>query len=64
MKKVLIVEDDVMLSEIYKKKFENSGKFEVFLATSGTDAIEKSKKIIPDLILWIWFYLRWMVLRL
>jgi DNA-binding response OmpR family regulator len=51
MKKVLIVEDDVMLSEIYKKKFENSGKFEVFLATSGTDAIEKSKKIIPDLIL-------------
>lgn len=51
MKKILIVEDDSMLSEIYKKKFEKAGKFEVLVATSGTDAIEKAKKGIPDLIL-------------
>lgn len=51
MKKILIVEDDSMLSEIYKKKFEKAGKFEVSAATSGTDAIEKAKNGIPDLIL-------------
>lgn len=51
MKKILIVEDDSMLSEIYKKKFEMEGLFEIFVATSGTDAIGKAKKIIPDLIL-------------
>ncbi len=51
MKKVLIVEDDIMLSEIYKKKFESSKKFEISSATSGKDAIEKAKSIIPDLIL-------------
>ncbi len=51
MKKVLVVEDDSMLSEIYKKKFEKVGKFEVLIATSGTEAIEKAKKNIPDLIL-------------
>ena len=43
MKKVLIVEDDPMLSEIYQKKFEKSGKFEVIQASSGVEAKEKAK---------------------
>lgn len=51
MKKVLIVEDDSMLSEIYKKKFEKAGSFEVVAATSGTDAIKKAKEEKPDLVL-------------
>lgn len=51
MKKVLIVEDDPMLSEIYKKKFEKTGSFEVVAATSGTDAIKKAKQEVPDLVL-------------
>jgi two-component system alkaline phosphatase synthesis response regulator PhoP len=51
MKKVLIVEDDPMLSEIYKKKFEKAGSFEAVVATSGTDAIKKAKQEIPDLVL-------------
>ena len=50
MKKVLIVEDDPMLSEIYTKKFEISG-FEVSLAKTGLEAVESAKKIKPDLIL-------------
>lgn len=51
MKKVLIVEDDPMLSEIYKKKFEKAGSFEVVIATSGTEAVKKSKAEKPDLVL-------------
>jgi len=51
MKKILIVEDDVMLSEIYKKKFEKTGDFEVVHASSGTDAIKKAKAEKPDLVL-------------
>lgn len=51
MKKVLIVEDDPMLSEIYKKKFEKTGSFEAVVANSGTDAIKKAKQEIPDLVL-------------
>ena len=44
MKKVLIVEDDPMLSEIYQKKFEKSGKFEVIQASRGVEAKEKAKQ--------------------
>jgi len=51
MKKVLIVEDDPMLSEVYQKKFEKNGKFKVINASSGLEAQEKAKKEIPDLIL-------------
>lgn len=50
MKKVLIVEDDPMLVEIYSKKFELSG-FEVSLASSGTEAISKAQEVHPDVIL-------------
>jgi len=51
MKKVLIVEDDPMLSEIYQKKFEKNGQFEVIHAASGMEAQEKAKKEKPDLVL-------------
>ncbi|MDZ7612011.1 MAG: response regulator [Candidatus Moranbacteria bacterium] len=51
MKKILIVEDDPMLSEIYQKKFENSGRYEVIKATTGTETMEKIKKEKPDLVL-------------
>jgi len=51
MKKVLIVEDDPMLSEIYQKKFEKNGDFEVIRATSGVEAQEKTKQEKPDLVL-------------
>jgi|GEM_PF-652074 DNA-binding response OmpR family regulator len=51
MKKVLIVEDDSMLSEIYQKKFKSQDSFEVVSANSGTEAIKKAKEEKPDLVL-------------
>jgi CheY-like chemotaxis protein len=46
MAKILIVEDDPMISEIYQRKFSDSG-FEVLTAASGEEAvnINKTEKI-------------------
>ncbi|MFO7806820.1 MAG: response regulator [Candidatus Moraniibacteriota bacterium] len=51
MKKVLIVEDDSMLSEIYRKKFEKIEEYEVIQTPSGSEAIDKIKKEKPNLVL-------------
>lgn len=55
MAKIIIVEDDPMISEIYQKKFSDSG-FEVFQATSGEQALaiaktEKVDVVMTDLIM-------------
>ena len=50
MKKILIVEDDNFISEMYANKFSESG-FEVKIAKDGQEALDKAKEIIPDLIL-------------
>lgn len=50
MKKILIVEDDNFISEMYSNKFSESG-FEVSVAKDGQEALDKAKEIIPDLIL-------------
>ena len=50
MKKVLIVEDDPMLVDIYSKKFEIGG-FEVVLAGTGVEAVKKAQETKPDVIL-------------
>lgn len=49
-KKVLIVEDDVDISEMYRMRITASG-FEVETAANGQIGIEKMKKIHPDLVL-------------
>lgn len=49
-KKILIIEDEEMLSTMYKVKFENEG-YEVHTANNGADGIEAAPKILPDLIL-------------
>ncbi len=51
MKKILIVEDDPMLAEIYQKKFKKNPNFKVIHASSGTEAQEKAKQEKPDLML-------------
>ncbi len=43
MKKVLLVEDDPFLIEIYKKKLENNN-YEVIVANSGAKAISSLKE--------------------
>lgn len=48
--KVLIIDDDDFLLDIYSTKFKESG-FEVELAKNGKDVEEKAKELNPDLIL-------------
>lgn len=48
--KILIVEDERTLLEMYKIKFENEN-FEVFLADNGETGIEIAKNDKPDLIM-------------
>jgi len=50
MKKILIVEDETFLIEMYKTKFEIEN-FQVISAISSEQAIKILKKDIPDLIL-------------
>lgn len=50
MASIIIVEDDPMISEIYQKKFADSG-FQVFAATSGEQTLSIAKKEKIDLIL-------------
>ncbi|MBU2025850.1 MAG: response regulator [Patescibacteria group bacterium] len=49
-RKILIVEDDEMLIEIYKKKFEK-GDFELIFVKDGKQAMREAKSKKPDLIL-------------
>jgi DNA-binding response OmpR family regulator len=49
-KTILLVEDDVFVSDIYQMKISSEG-FEVILAENGLEAIKKLENKIPDLIL-------------
>lgn len=49
MVKILIVEDDEMISGMYKTKLAQDG-YEVFLAANGIEAIKVTEKEKPDLI--------------
>ncbi|PLX20679.1 response regulator [Candidatus Parcubacteria bacterium] len=49
-KTILLVEDDTMISSMYKTKFE-SAKFEVITADNGADGLELAMSKKPDLIL-------------
>ncbi len=50
MTKILFVEDDPFISEIYTKKFETSG-FEVVPALTGRDALKKMHEAAYDLVM-------------
>lgn len=50
MPKILFVEDDPFISEIYTKKFESSG-FEVVPALTGRDALKKAREGKFDLMM-------------
>lgn len=49
-KKVLLVEDDSDISEMYRIRISASG-FDVETAANGQIGIEKMKKFLPDLVL-------------
>jgi len=48
--KILIAEDEEPLRELYKMKFEFVG-FQVILAQDGEEALEKTRKEKPDVVL-------------
>lgn len=48
--KILLVEDDLTLIDMYKMKFVEEG-FDVFVSSNGVDAIELAKKELPDIVL-------------
>lgn len=50
MKKILIVEDDPMLVEIYQRKFSDDG-YEVVTAITGAEVLKKIKTEKPELVL-------------
>ncbi len=49
-KRILIVEDEKMLAEMYRDKFEQEG-FEIHSAFDAEEGLEMAKKIKPDLII-------------
>ncbi len=49
-KKILIVEDDVFIRDIYQVKFSQEG-FAVTTAENGIEALKKLNEQIPDIIL-------------
>lgn len=50
MKKILLIEDDPLMVEIYTKKLKDAG-FQVDVATDGREGLEKIKQRAPDLLL-------------
>ncbi len=50
MKKILIVEDDSFVMDIYHTKLSQEG-YEIIEAHNGVEAMEKLKEIKPDMIL-------------
>lgn len=48
--KILLIEDEEMLANMYEVKFKNEG-FEIVKALDGAEGLEKSKTINPDFIL-------------
>ena len=50
MKKILLIEDDLLLVDIYSTKLKQSG-FEVFVEQSGEKALAAAEEQQPDLVL-------------
>ena len=49
-KKILIIEDEILLSDLLKMNLKEAG-FEVETAYDGKEGLEKAKSFLPDLIL-------------
>lgn len=50
MKKILVIEDEKILTQMYRDKFSKEG-FKVILAFDGEEGLKLAKKEKPDLIL-------------
>jgi len=50
-KRILIIDDEEEFCNLVKKNLEQTGEFEVYIATNGDDGIRSARNIKPDLIL-------------
>ena len=50
MTKIAIIEDDSVISQMYRMKFEADG-FDVQIANNGRDGVELVKEQVPDIVL-------------
>ncbi len=50
-KRVLIIDDEEFFCKLVKKNIEQTGEFEVHIATNGDDGIRLIKELKPDLVL-------------
>jgi len=50
-KRILIIDDEEGFCNLVKKNLEQTGEFEVYIATNGDDGIRSARNIKPDLIL-------------
>ncbi len=50
-KKILIIDDEENFCNLVKKNIEQTGEFEVHIATNGNDGIMLARELKPDLIL-------------
>jgi len=50
-RRVLIIDDEENFCKLVKKNIEQTGEFEMHIATNGQDGIRLAKEIKPDLIL-------------
>lgn len=50
MTKIAIIEDDSVISQMYRMKFEADG-FEVQIANNGRDGVELVREFAPDMVL-------------
>lgn len=49
--KVLLIEDEPLLIEMYQEAFEDHNQMELSVATSGDDGLKIAEETLPDLIL-------------
>lgn len=49
-KKILIVEDDFFIRDLYELQARKAG-YDVIIAADGAEAIEKARKDVPDILL-------------
>jgi DNA-binding response OmpR family regulator len=50
IKTILLVEDDAVISSMYKAKFEGDG-FKVFISQDGVSGLAQAKKEKPDIVM-------------
>ncbi|MBP6702485.1 MAG: response regulator, partial [Vicinamibacteria bacterium] len=49
MKRILIIEDDPLISKVYSSKYESAG-FDTATAADGQEGLDKLKSFKPDLV--------------